>query len=91
MDHESVVSCDNLLTVPKPVLDRYRGSLGPPELRRLKEALVLALELDVLVVASAPSVTSRSGDPTPVTRVSGSLQPSHISRRERVCVRSPSG
>ena len=47
MDHESVVNCDNLLTVPKPALDRYRGSLGPPELRRLKEALVLALELDV--------------------------------------------
>jgi len=25
MDHESVVNCDNLLTVPKPALDRYRG------------------------------------------------------------------
>ena len=46
LDHESVVNCDNLATVPKAALARHRGTLGPVELARLREALRLALELD---------------------------------------------
>jgi mRNA interferase MazF len=43
---ESVVNCDNLFTVPKQALDARRGQLGPEELRRLRDALAVALELD---------------------------------------------
>jgi mRNA interferase MazF len=46
MAHESVVNCDNLAAVPKAAIERYRGTLGPVELARLREALRLALELD---------------------------------------------
>lgn len=43
---ESVVNCDNLFTVPKQALGTRRGLLDPPALRALREALVIALELD---------------------------------------------
>lgn len=46
LDHQSVVNCDNLATVPKAALARHRGTLGPVELARLRDALRLALELD---------------------------------------------
>ena len=46
LDEESVVNCDNLLTVGKPGLERYRGRLGPGELHRLDDALRIALGLD---------------------------------------------
>jgi mRNA interferase MazF len=46
LDHESVVNCDHLATVPKAALARNRGTLGPVELARLRDALRLALELD---------------------------------------------
>lgn len=43
---ESVVSCDNLYTLPKAELGRYRGSLGPDRIARLDDALRIALGLD---------------------------------------------
>jgi mRNA interferase MazF len=43
---ECVVNCDNLFTVPKAVLGRFRGSLAPEELRDLNGALKIALDLD---------------------------------------------
>lgn len=46
LDEESVVNCDNLLTVGKPGPERYRGRLGPGELHRLDDALRIALGLD---------------------------------------------
>jgi mRNA interferase MazF len=46
LDHESVVNCDNLATVPKAALARHRGTLGPVELARLRDVLRLAVELD---------------------------------------------
>ena len=46
LDHASVVNCDHLATVPKAALTRHRGTLGPVELARLRDALRLALELD---------------------------------------------
>lgn len=46
LEQDSVVNCDNIFTVPKDALVRRRGSLGPAELRRLDDALRIALELD---------------------------------------------
>lgn len=43
---DSVVNCDNLFTVPKSVLVRLRGDLGPAHLRELRDALCVALGLD---------------------------------------------
>lgn len=47
LDRESVVNCDNLLTVPKSALAARRGSLGLADIARLDDALKVALELDV--------------------------------------------
>jgi mRNA interferase MazF len=46
LDHDSVVNCTDVFTVPKAAVARARGSLGPVELRRLDQALRIALELD---------------------------------------------
>jgi mRNA interferase MazF len=43
---ECVANCDNLATLPKGTLDRYRGTLGPEEIRLLDTALRIALGLD---------------------------------------------
>ena len=43
---ESVVNCDNVATVAKRACVRYRGRLGPDGLRRVDDALRIALELD---------------------------------------------
>jgi mRNA-degrading endonuclease toxin of MazEF toxin-antitoxin module len=43
---ECVANCDNIFTIPKRVLARRRGALGPEEIRRLNDALRIALELD---------------------------------------------
>jgi mRNA interferase MazF len=46
LPERSVVSCDNLLTVPKGVMDRERaGRLGPARLPALDAALRFALEI----------------------------------------------
>ena len=41
-----MANCDNLATLAKSELISYRGSLGPAELRRLDDALRIALGLD---------------------------------------------
>jgi mRNA-degrading endonuclease toxin of MazEF toxin-antitoxin module len=41
-----VVNCDDLATVSKSVLGRYRGSLSPDATYRLDDALRIALGLD---------------------------------------------
>lgn len=43
---DCVVNCDNVMTLPKHGLLRRLGALGPAELRRLDEALRIALGLD---------------------------------------------
>jgi mRNA interferase MazF len=43
---DSVINCDNLFTVPKQALGARRGQLDPADLRSLRHALVIALELD---------------------------------------------
>ena len=42
----SVVNCDDLATLPKRRLTRYRGHLSPPQLAALDRALAIALGLD---------------------------------------------
>jgi mRNA interferase MazF len=43
---ECVVNCDNLFTLPKTVLGRFRGSLAHEEVHELNGALKIALDLD---------------------------------------------
>jgi mRNA interferase MazF len=43
---ECVVNCDNLFTIPKAALGRRRGSLDPESTTRLREALMIALDLE---------------------------------------------
>jgi mRNA interferase MazF len=49
LDHESVVNCDNLITVPKTSLGGRRGRLGPDKLFELRKALMASLGLDQVV------------------------------------------
>ena len=46
LQHDSVVNCNDLATVPKALLLRRRGSLGPEATHGLDEALRVALGLD---------------------------------------------
>jgi len=45
MDHPCAVNCDNLFTLPKQVLVRSKGQLGPAKLALLDRALAVALGL----------------------------------------------
>ncbi|CAN5749664.1 type II toxin-antitoxin system PemK/MazF family toxin [soil metagenome] len=45
LEHESAVNCDNLFTLPKAVLSRRRGRLGPARLGQFDQALAIALGL----------------------------------------------
>jgi mRNA interferase MazF len=47
LDHDCVVSCDNIVTVPQSTLRRRRGELGAAALRALDDALVVALGIDL--------------------------------------------
>ena len=46
LDHVSVVSCDNVTTVPKRLCVRRRGAVDPVVARRIADAVRLALDLD---------------------------------------------
>ncbi len=46
LDRQSAVNCDNLVTLPTAVLGRPRGRLGPVKIRRLDNALAVALGLN---------------------------------------------
>lgn len=45
LGHASAINCDNLFTLPKRVLVRQRGQLGPAKLAQLDRALTIALGL----------------------------------------------
>lgn len=47
LNADCVVSCDNLVTIPKRALGRRRGALGPDKVRLFNDALRVALELDI--------------------------------------------
>lgn len=46
MDRVSVVSCDNVTTVPKRLCVRRRGAVDPATAHRIANAVRLALDLD---------------------------------------------
>ncbi|PZS13649.1 MAG: mRNA interferase MazF3, partial [Pseudonocardiales bacterium] len=46
LDHDSVVSCDNIVTVPKDALDRHIGYLFPGQEAELTKAIRAAFDLD---------------------------------------------
>ena len=46
LTRDCVVNCDNLFTIPKSAVGRRRGVLDSESLRRLREALMIALDLD---------------------------------------------
>lgn len=45
LDHDSVVSCDNIVTVPKGALGRHIGFLLPEQEAQLAEAIRAAFDL----------------------------------------------
>ncbi len=45
LDRSSAANCDNIFTLPKRVLTRRRGVLGPMKLAELDRALLVALGL----------------------------------------------
>lgn len=46
LDHDCAVNSDNLFTLPKDVLVRHRGRLGPVKIAQLDRALIISLGLD---------------------------------------------
>lgn len=46
LDHESVVSCDNIVTVPTSALGRHLGYLLPAQESALAEAIHSAFDLE---------------------------------------------
>jgi mRNA interferase MazF len=46
LDHDSVVSCDNIVTVPVRVLGRQLGVLLPEQEAQVTEAVRAAFDLD---------------------------------------------
>jgi mRNA interferase MazF len=46
LDRESVVSCDNITTVPRAALGRQLGYLHPGQERALAQAIAAAYDLD---------------------------------------------
>ena len=45
LKHESAIHCDELVSLPKPALTDFVGSLPPDKLAAVNEALKIALEL----------------------------------------------
>lgn len=45
LKHESSIHCDELVTIPKPLLTNFVGSLSSEKLQQLNDALRIALEL----------------------------------------------
>jgi mRNA interferase MazF len=43
---DAVINCDNLFTIPKSALGSRRGELGPEALAQLRDALLIALDLE---------------------------------------------
>ena len=46
LDHDSVVSCDNVVTVPRSTLGRHLGYLLPAQEPALAEAILAAYDLE---------------------------------------------
>lgn len=44
--HDSSIHCDALMSIQKSMLTQYTGRLSPTKLEELKQALLVALDLD---------------------------------------------
>ena len=47
LDHESVVSCDNITTIPRAAIGRHLGYLLPAQESSLAHAIAAAYDLDL--------------------------------------------
>lgn len=47
LDRDSIVSCDNVVTIPKTALGRQLGYLHPHQEAALAEAILTAYDLDL--------------------------------------------
>jgi mRNA interferase MazF len=47
LDHDSVIACDNVTTIPSASIGRHLGYLLETQERQLAEAIVAAYDLDV--------------------------------------------
>lgn len=45
LGHDSALNCDNVFTIPKEMLVRRRGGLGPAKVAQFDQALAIALGL----------------------------------------------
>ncbi len=45
LKHDSSIHCDELVSLPKSTLTNYVGTLLPPKIERLNQALRLALDI----------------------------------------------
>ena len=55
LDHDSVVNCDDIVTLPQDRLDRRRGALGADAIRHLDAAIIVALGIDATPTAAPPA------------------------------------
>lgn len=46
LKHESSIHCDELVSIPKRMLSDFIGSLSPGQMKKLDQALAIALDLD---------------------------------------------
>lgn len=46
LKHDSVIRCDELVSLSKSVLTNYIGSLSPQKIQELNQALKIALEIE---------------------------------------------
>lgn len=46
LKHDSCIRCDELISIAKPDLTNFIGSLSPQKVRELNQALKIALEID---------------------------------------------
>ncbi len=46
LKHESSIHCDELVSIPKRLLNHYMGMLNPSQTKALNQALAVALELE---------------------------------------------
>jgi mRNA interferase MazF len=47
LDHDSVVSCDNITTIPRAAIGRHLGYLLPTQEHALAQAISAAYDLDL--------------------------------------------
>lgn len=47
LDHDSVVSCDNITTIPRAAIGRLLGHLHPTQEPALSQAIAAAYDLDL--------------------------------------------